>query len=184
MKKLLIIIFLSITLLPLHAQKVAISSNMLMDALMIPNVGAEVVVGERTVVGLHAFGCHRPWGQDVHMMGFQPEYRYFFSGRPMNSFFVGAGTMAVSYDITWSGKVYYGNAIGAGLIFGYVMPLSHRVNLDFYSGFGMIAYRHKEYFKGDFYDSDYTTAGYHRANALGYTLLPTRIGVSLTYILK
>jgi hypothetical protein len=184
MKKLLIIVLLTMTLVPLHAQKVAISSNMLMDALMIPNAGAEVVVGERSVVGLHVFGSYHPWGQKVQMLGLQPEYRYFFSGRPMNSFFVGVGTMAVAYDITWSGKVYNGNALGAGLIFGYVLPLSHRVNLDFYSGFGMIAYSHKEYFKGDYYDSDHTTAGFHRPNALGYTLLPTRIGVSITYMLR
>lgn len=184
MKKLLVILLLTIIQLPAMAQKVAVSTNVLMDGLQIPNLGAEVVMGERTVLGLHGFATHRPWGKDVRMMGFQPEYRYFFSGRPMNSFFVGIGALAVSYDITWSGKVYDGNAIGGGLIFGYVLPLTHRLNLDFYSGFGAIAYRHKEYYKGDFYDTDYATGGVIKANAMGYTLLPTRIGVSLTYILK
>ena len=140
MKRLLIVILLTVALLPIHAQKVAVGTNLLMDALMIPNVGAEVVVGERSVVGLHGFGTYRPWGQDVRLLGVQPEYRYFFSGRPMNSFFVGLGALALSYKITWSSKVYDGSAVGGGLTFGYVMPLSHRVNLEFYSGFGAFFY--------------------------------------------
>ena len=184
MKKLLVVFLLIAVLLPLQAQKVAVGTNVLMDALMIPNMGVEVVVGERSVVGVHGFGCYRPWGKDVRLLGVQPEYRYFFSGRPMNSFFVGVGGLALSYDITWSGKVYDGSAAGAGLTFGYVMPLSHRANLEFYSGFGAILYRQKEYFKGDFYDADYSTGGQLHTNATGYTLLPTRIGISLTYILK
>ena len=65
-----------------------------------------------------------------------------------------------------------------------VMPLSHRINLEFYSGFGAISYFHKEYFEGDFYDTDFSTAGRVYTNAQGYTLLPTRFGVSLTYIIK
>jgi len=184
MKKLLIVFLLTITQLPLFAQKVAVGSNVLMDALMIPNLGVDVVVGERSVAGVHGFGTYRPWGKDVRLLGVQPEYRYFFSGRPMNSFFVGAGGLAISYDITWSGKVYDGYAVGGGLTFGYVMPLSHRVNLEFHSGFGAIFYFHKEYFEGDFYDTDFATAGRIRTNAQGYTLLPTSFGVSLTYILK
>lgn len=184
MKKTLIVILLTAALLPLHAQKVAVGTNVLMDALMIPNLGAEVVVGERSVVGLHGFGTYHPWGQDVRLLGVQPEYRYFFSGRPMNSFFVGVSALALSYDITWSSKVYDGIAIGGGLTFGYVMPLSHRANLEFYSGFGAFFYNRKEYYKGDFYDTDYSIEGQLRPNAQGYYLLPTRIGVSLTYILK
>ncbi len=184
MKKILFILTMTIMQLPLHAQKVAVGTNALMDLMMIPNLGTDIVVGERSVVGLHAFCTYKPWGKDVRLMGLQPEYRYFFSGRPMNSFFVGAGGLAVSYDITWSGKVYKGNALGAGLTFGYVMPLTHRLNLEFYSGFGAIAYRHKEHFKSDYYDTDYTTNGMHRANAMGYYLLPTRFGVSISYMIK
>lgn len=184
MKKLLIVFLLTVAQLPLFAQKLAVGTNVLMDALMIPNLGAEVVVGERSVVGVHGFGTYHPWGKDVRLLGVQPEYRYFFSGRPMNSFFVGVGGLAISYDITWSGKVYDGNAVGGGLTFGYVMPLTHRANLEFYSGFGAVVYHHKEYFEGDFYDTDYSIGGQLHANAQGYFLLPTRFGVSLTYILK
>lgn len=184
MKKHLLLFFLLLPLLSVRAQMVAVNTDMLMDVLQIPNMGVEIVVGERSVAGLHAFGSYRPWGKDVRVLGLQSEYRYFFSGRPMNSFFVGFGLLASSYDITWAGKVYDGNAFGAGMTFGYVLPLTHRLNLDFHAGFGAIFYRQKEYFEGDFYDQDYSTGGLLRPNATGYTLLPTRVGVSLSYILK
>lgn len=183
-KKHLLLFLLLLPLSSVRAQMVAVNTDVLMDVLQIPNVGVEIVVGERSVAGLHAFGGYRPWGKDVRVLGLQPEYRYFFSGRPMNSFFVGLGLLASSYDVTWAGKVYDGNAFGGGMTFGYVLPLTHRLNLDFHAGFGAIYYRQKEYFEGDFYDQDYSTGGLLRPNATGYTLLPTRIGVSLSYILK
>jgi hypothetical protein len=97
--------------------------------------------------------------------------------------FIGIGGIGAVYDITWSGKVYDGTALGLGLTFGYVLPLKKRLNIDFHAGFGFIHYKHKEYFVGDQYDADYIFDGEQRANASGYYLLPTRIGVSVSYIL-
>ena len=102
----------------------------------------------------------------------------------MSREFVGIGAIGALYDITWKGKVYEGESCGIGIIFGYVLSLSHRLNLDFHAGFGAVYYRQKEYFEGDFYDIDYVRNGQLDVNASGYTLLPTRIGVSLSYILK
>ena len=109
-KKHLLLFLLLLPLSSVRAQMVAVNTDVLMDVLQIPNMGVEIVVGERSVAGLHAFGGYRPWGKDVRVLGLQPEYRYFFSGRPMNSFFVGLGLLASSYDVTWAGKVYDGNA--------------------------------------------------------------------------
>ncbi len=184
MKKILLAFLLFLSASSLRAQMLAVGTDVLMDALQLPNLGAEMVVGERSVIGLHVFGGYKPWGKDVKVMGVQPEYRWFFSGRPMYRFFLGAGALATSYDVTWAGKVYNGNAVGAGMTFGYVLPLTNRLNVDFHAGFGAIYYRQKEYFEGDFYDEDYSVNGVMRTNATGYTLLPTRIGISLSYILK
>ena len=102
----------------------------------------------------------------------------------MHSFFVGAGALWTDYDIHWKGKVYEGQAMGLGMTFGYVFTLTRRINIDCHAGFGMIGYKHKEYFENDFYDEDYLINGLPRTNADGYTLLPTRIGVSISYIIK
>lgn len=184
MRKILLAICFAFTTVALRAQMVAVNTDILMDVLQMPGVGVELVVGERTTIGLNAFGGYHPWGQTVKVLGVQPEYRYYFSGRPMNRWFVGIGGIVTSHDITWSGKVYNGNAAGLGMTFGYVLSLSKRLNLDFHAGFGAIIYRQKEYFEGDFYDIDYSINGLQRTNARGYSLLPTRIGIALTYIIK
>lgn len=183
-KKILLLAWFAFTSVALMAQKVAVNTDVMMDVLQIPSAGFELVVGECTTIGLNAFGCYHPWGKTVKALGVQPEYRYYFSGRPMNRFFVGLGGLITSHDITWAGKVYDGNAAGIGITFGYVLSLNKRLNLDFHAGFGGIYYRQKEYFEGDFYDVDYSVGGVESVNAKGYTLLPTRIGVSLSYILK
>lgn len=184
MKKLVLTILIAMSGICAKAQMLAVNNDVLMDVMMTPNIGFELVVGERTTVGASIFGNYKPWGKDIKMIGVQPEYRYFFSGRPMHKFFVGAGALLGSYDITWSGKFYDGVALGGGLTFGYVINISNRLNIDCHAGFGAIIYKHKEYFENDNYDIDFSINGMQRTNAKGYYLLPTRIGVSLSYILK
>ena len=167
-----------------RGQMIAASTDALWLATTSPNLGLELVVGERSTLGLNALWTRKPLGKDVQIKALQPELRYFFSGRPMYREFVGIGAIGAIYDITWAGKVYDGTAVGAGLTFGYVLPLTRRLNLDFHAGFGMIFYKQKEYFVGDNYDAEYIINGELSANATGYYLLPTRFGISLSYILK
>ena len=111
MKKLLLVILITFCGISAKAQMLAVNTDMLLDVMMTPNAGVEVVVGERTTLGGHIFGNYKPWGKDVKMVGVQPEYRYFFSGRPLHKFFVGAAGLIANYDITWKGKVYDGALI-------------------------------------------------------------------------
>lgn len=184
MKRLLLIIALATMCSQIKAQIVAVNTDLLMDLAQTPSLGAELVVGERSTMGLNTLFNRNPWGKTMHILGVQPEYRYYFSGRPMHREFIGIGGLAASYDITWSGKVYEGIGLGVGMTFGYVFSLTKRVNIDCHAGFGLITYNHKEYYVGDKYDTDYSVNGEQRTNAKGYYILPTRIGVSVTYILK
>ena len=184
MKRLLTAALLALSCLAARAQMVAVSTDVLMDALMIPQVGAELVVGERTSVGLGLFGSSKPWGKQVKLAGLQPEWRYYFSGRPMHRHFVGVGALGTTYDITWKGKVYDGYAVGLGVTFGYVIALTKRLNIDLHAGIGIVGYWQKEYFEADSYEQDMDYGAPAQANASGYVLLPTRVGVSVTYILK
>ena len=167
----------------MQAQQLAVGTDVMLDLLQTPNIGAEMVAGERWTVGLNIFGNHKPWGQDMKMLGIQPEVRYFFSGRPMHKHFVGIGAIGASYDILLKGKYYDGTALGAGITFGYVFNITNRLNLDAHAGFGIIGYDHKEYYKYDNY-GDFTQGGAVKTNATGHYTLPTRIGISLTYILR
>lgn len=185
MKKLLLTIaWMALSLTTARAQMIAANVDALWLATLSPNLGFELVVSERSTISLNGLIMSNPLGKEVKFYALQPEYRYYFSGRPMYREFIGVGAIGASYDMTWAGKVYDGTAIGAGLTFGYVLPLSRRLNVDFHAGFGLISYKQKEYFVGDQYDADYVIDNAQKANASGFYLLPTRIGISLTYILR
>jgi hypothetical protein len=184
-KKLLMTVMLStFWCVATRAQMIAANIDALWALMMSPSVGLEVVVGERSTVGLNGLLVHKPYGQNIKMAQLQPEYRYYFSGRPMFREFIRIGAIGGTHNIEWKGKIYDGMNVGLGMTFGYVMPIGKRFNVDFHAGFGAVYYNHKEYFTGDQYDADSAVDGLEKNNASGYYLLPTRIGVSITYIIK
>ena len=166
----------------LHAQQIAVKTNGLMFAAMMPNVGCEFVVGERSSIDISAFDAVNIYGNKAQMIGLMPEYRYWFNGRPMTREFVGISALGTSYDITWGDNIYQGDAAGAGVTFGYALNLSKRLIVEFHGGFGAVYFKQKQYYKNDNLE-DYTD-GTAQANATGYKLLPIKIGVSISYIFK
>lgn len=160
-------------------QILAVNNDLALDAFGMPNLGFELRVGERSTVALNGVVSQRLLGNDFKMVALQPEYRYWFGGRPMMHYFVGIGGIAATYDVNWKGHIYKGEAAGAGITLGYVLPLSTRINVDFHAGMGFVAYKHKEYYQGDHYE--YFTQDYNRSGAW---MMPTRVGVSVAYIMK
>ena len=184
-KKLLMTLMLStLWCVATRAQMIAANIDALWLATLSPSIGLEMVVGERSTIGLNGLFVNKPYGNNIKLIEVQPEYRYYFSGRPMFREFIGIGAIGGTHNIEWKGKIYDGTNFGLGLIFGYVMSIGKRVNVDFHAGFGAVYYNHKEYFTGDQYDADSRVDGMDHNNASGYYLLPTRLGVSFTYILK
>ncbi len=181
-KKLLTLLFMTMSLTA-TAQRLAFNTDAAWDLFMTPTLGAEMTVGDRSTVGLTVKGNYRPWGLPMKMFVVQPEYRYYFSGRVMNNMFVGLGALATFHDITYDGKVYDGIAYGGGVTFGYVFKLTRRLRLDCHAGMAMTGYRRKEYYDGDNYNHDYVIDGIIKTNATGVSLMPYKLGVSLSYII-
>lgn len=179
MKRFLLLIFLFMALgaSQLRAQLIAVKTDALWDCAMVPNLGIELVTGERTSVSLSAYGSKNPWGQDISLVAVMPEFRYWFSGRPMNKHFIGIAALGSNYDIVWGKKIFNGDAIGAGLTFGYAFYLSSHWSLECYGSVGAVYYK---------LNRGYTTDVYSNVlqNAHGYTLMPFKLGVSFSYIIK
>ncbi|WP_028909734.1 DUF3575 domain-containing protein [Prevotella sp. AGR2160] len=184
MKKIMLSILTVLCASTVEAQMITVSNNLLLDAGKVPNLGIEMTTGNRTTVGINGFYGRQPMLTDGgHLWGIRPEWKYYLSGRPLHGLYVGVGGMAVVYDLKIKRKYYDGNAIGGGMLLGYVLNLSKRVNIDFHSGFGFLTYKQKEYFEGDNYD-DYTVDGKVVANAKGSWLLPVDFGITLSYIIR
>ena len=148
------------------AQKLSAGIDALWLTTGVLSGGAELTVGRCTTLGLSVMALRNPWiNKDAQGVGLQPELRYYLSGRPMYHLFVGASGLTGTYSLHFNDKHYVGSAAGIGLTFGYVVPLNRRLNVDVHSGFGIIHTQDRE---------------------LGYEnlTLPTKAGVTITYILR
>ena len=175
-----VFIILSIALLSFRAsaQMVTVKSDVIKDIAMIPNLGLELVVGNKTTIGFDAFLAYKSWGKDVKITGADANYKYWFNGRPFTRQYIGATMQFSNHQIVWNRDRHYGNSFGAGMIFGHVINLSTRLNIELSSGLLFMGYREKRYKEGDAYEM------YHgKVNNTGFLLVP-KLEVSVSYILR
>ena len=55
-----------------RAQKLAVNTDVLMDACMIPSVGLEMTVGNWSTLGLNVLGCNKPYGKNIKLLQHSP----------------------------------------------------------------------------------------------------------------
>lgn len=143
-----------------HLPRVAAKINVLYAAAALtPNLALEVGLGGKT--SLELMGSYNPWRRIgtlekndklVHWI-VRPEFRYWFCER-YNGHFLGVHAFFSKYNI--SGKKipivgfrkenrYEGNAWGAGINYGYSLPLARRWNLEFALGVGVARLRYERF---------------------------------------
>jgi hypothetical protein len=166
-----------------EAQQIGVKTNALMWTALTPNLGCEVVVGERSSLDLSIFGHAKPYGWDSRLFALQPEYRYWFSGRPMTREFVGVCAMVADYDMIVRNHVYDGSAVSIGMTGGYAFYLGRSWRFELCGGLALLYFRQKQYYRHDNYD-DYFIEQESPVNSWGYKLFPAKIGVTFTYIIK
>ncbi len=183
MRKYVLAIILALTsTIGVRAQMFAVNTDLLWDAACVPSLGIEIGTGNTTSFAFSAFGGYKPWGRDAKFAGVQPEFRYWLSGRAMHQQYIGIGAIMASFKCPVAGKIYDGYTAGAGVTFGYALKLNRHFVMNFHAGCGLLFYNQKEYFEGDDYDSA-NTHGEIESNASGYNILPTNLGVTISYIL-
>jgi len=165
-----------------RAQQLAVKTNVLGLAALSPNLGLEVVTGEHASVALSVMGNYHPYGSQMKLLVLQPEFRYWFNGRPLTREYVGIAAFGASYDLALASRVYQGNALALGVSAGYVFTLGTRINLELSAGTGLLVFRQKQYMQDDSYDQ-YFTGERSVVNASGYKIFPVKLEVSFSYIL-
>lgn len=144
----------------------AVKTNMLYDLLAVPNIGIELYLGGGwSVVANWMYGWwnsdsrHRYWriyGGDIALR------RWFGAeaGRkPLTGHHLGIYAQTLTYDFEWGGRGYMGGepggslwdraSWGAGLEYGYSLPVARRWNIDFTLGVGYLGGRYHEYVPQD-----------------------------------
>lgn len=171
----------------------AIKTNMLYDALLVPNVGVEFSLGKRwSVAADWMYGwwsrnkSHRYW----RVYGGGLTVRKYFGAKaaekPLRGHHIGINAQMLTYDIEFGGKGYMGGKPGGtlwdrmnytiGAEYGYSMPVARRLNIDFSLAAGYMGGRYYEYTP---LDGHYVWQATKNRKWIG----PTKVEVSLVWLL-
>lgn len=171
----------------------SLRTNMLYDALAVPNIGAEFYLGRGWTVGADwMYGWwktdrrHRYWriyGGDVAVR------RYFGRAaeeKPLTGHHIGVYAQVLTYDFEWGGRGYMAGEpggdifdrahFGAGVEYGYSLPIARRLNIDFNIGIGYLGGKYYEYLPED---KCYVWQATRNRRWFG----PTKLAVSLVWLI-
>lgn len=143
-----------------------IRTNLLYDALAVPNIGVEFYLGKNwSIVGNWAYAWwktdrrHRYW----RLYGGDIAVRKWFgraaTAKPLTGHHVGVYGSIFTFDFEWGGRGYMGGKPGgtlwgkmnyaAGVEYGYSLPIARRLNIDFNIGVGYWGGTYHEYLPQD-----------------------------------
>ena len=171
----------------------AIKTNMLYDALLVPNVGVEFSLGKRWSVAadwMYGWWSHNKSHRYWRVYGGGLTVRKYFGAKaaekPLQGHHIGINAQMLTYDIEFGGKGYMGGKPGGtlwdrmnytiGAEYGYSMPVARRLNIDFSLAAGYMGGRYYEYTP---LDGHYVWQATKNRKWIG----PTKVEVSLVWLL-
>ena len=169
---------------PPAASYFALKSNLLYDALLIPNLSLEASIGSGWTLG--AGGMLAWWSKDAkhrywRIYGGDLEIRKYFGtlskSKPLQGHHLGIYGDFLTYDFEFGAKGYQSKATyAAGIRYGYSHPIANRLNLDFALGIGYLHSNYKTYVPRD---GCYVYQETKKRKWLG----PTQAEISLVWLL-
>lgn len=157
-------------------------TNLVFDALLIPNVSLELPFASHWSVGTNwMYGWkERDAKRSVYAYGGELHVRYWLTSatHPLTGHHFGVYGQMVRYNIHHSGRGYLSDrwSYGAGIEYGFSLPLYKRLRLDMAVGAGYITGICREYVRQDECDVWQETK---RRNWLG----PTKAEISLIWLI-
>ena len=163
----------------------ALRTNMLYDALAVPNAGIEFGLKNGWTVGarwMYAWwkkdSKQRYWRTYGGELGIRKYFGRKADGKPFRGHHLGVYGQLLTYDFEWGGRGYLGDKWnwGAGIDYGYSLPVAKRLNIDFVIGLGYLGGEYKEYLP---IDGHYVWQATKQRHWWG----PTKAEVSLVWLL-
>ena len=160
-----------------QAQRIALKTNLIDWATLTPNLTMEARVSRR--ISLQLGVAANPFNFPVFNTTWrnyriEPEMRYWFN-RPMARHFIALSGTAAAFDFTHADRHINGDAVGAGLSYGYALVLSNHWNVEFEVGAG-VAHASAYDYTGD--------TKPEQKNISRFYVVPMRLGISFSYIFK
>lgn len=134
-----------------------LKTNMLYDIAAVPNIGVEIPFGKHWSAGANWMSAW--WSKDIRhrywrVYGGDLEVRRWFpsrDGMSLSGHHIGLYGQMLTYDFEWGGKGRLGDrwSWGAGLSYGYSLPIGKYLNIDFTVGAGYLQGEYMEYHPED-----------------------------------
>lgn len=160
------------------AQRVALKTNTLEYLILSPNLTLEARVSRKISLqlGISTNPITSPIA-DYKLNNFrvEPEIRYWFN-RPMAKHFIALSTTAGTYSLQLKDRFLTGDAIAAGISYGYVLVLNRHWNMEAEIGVGVAS------LKGFDYRGKNNKPEHENLNKI--MPVPIRAALSFSYIFK
>lgn len=171
----------------------AVKTNMLYDAALLPNIGAEFYVGKNwSVFGDWMYGwwdkdrTHFYWRAYGGTVGVRRWFGRAADLKPLTGHHLGLFAGAVTFDFELGGRGYMGGVpkgtiadralIITGVEYGYSLPVTPRLNIDFTIGVGYLGGKVIKYSP---YENFYRWESTNRMNWVG----PTKAEIALVWLI-
>ena len=162
----------------------SLKTNLLYDAALVSNIGAEFYLGKGWSVGanwMYAWWNSNKRHNYWRIYGGELDIRKYFGRRaqtkPLTGHHLGLYGQMLTYDFETGGTGYQSKlSYGVGIEYGYSLPLGRRLNLDFGIGIGYLGGEYKKY---DPIDGHYVWKETKQRHWFG----PTKAEVSLIWLI-
>lgn len=148
--------------IPESRTKWALRTNMLLDVFGVPGIGAELSLGQHLSLQgewMYAWWSHRADNFFWRLYGGDIGVRWWFgkqaARRRLSGHHIGVYAQALIWDFEFGKRGYMGGVpgdaiwqranIGAGVEYGYSLPVADRWNIDFCIGIGYLGGSYREY---------------------------------------
>ncbi|MDE6126104.1 MAG: DUF3575 domain-containing protein [Muribaculaceae bacterium] len=162
------------------AQRIAVKTNTLDWIALSPNLGLEARLSRRLSFQLAVAG--NPFNisvADTNWKNYriEPELRYWFN-RPMARHFLALSATAAGFHLRHADRHLQGDAVGAGISYGYALVLGDHWNMEAEVGVGLAHFSAYDYY-GDNGRHELASKNFKK-----FMPVPIRLGLSFSYIFK
>ena len=166
----------------------ALRTNLLYDAVVVPNIGLEVAVGAGFTIGADWFYTWIPLDKPHYYWQTYGGYltlRYYVGRQakenPYTGHHVGLYGSMLTYDVEFGGIGYQAAqfGFGGGVEYGYSLPVARSLCIDFNLGIGYQGGEYKKYMPTDDGTGHYVWMSTHRRHWFG----PTKAEISLKWLI-
>lgn len=163
-----------------HAQRLAVTTNLLEDVFVTPNVGVDIVLSDRQSVAFDASFAPYKLSQQFSnkRMTFRAGYKYWLN-QAFYAHYVGVDAVASSSDVVVGQFNSRDEYVGLGVAYGYSFILGKKLSIVPSIGVGLA-------YGNSYQGHDHMESGkpVYAVATPGFKPILTRLSVTIHYILK